>query len=269
MNSSRVWELLGALGGVADEHRVGALVHDLSAEEAGELGDAVRDLVDSLLERCHISHDHWGDVSEAVAAAVVAAGQERYQAVHDHGGVLDPADWQWQEADALLALGEDGEEPPAFVLQWITEDLPHDVSSAWRVGHPAPGTTLPDGSVMDDDPAWGQVPAEDPAWGPAVAALLLDPEVARAREAVGDAHGASYDRVRVWLTLTETDEPAITLWVDDGSGDEEDDTAADDVEVVVVGTYPAADLRDTDTEERTAAYVEIVGGLLHVVAEDA
>ncbi|MCH1868862.1 hypothetical protein [Nocardioides sp. CFH 31398] len=270
MNSSRVWELLGALGGVADERSVAAL--DLSAEEADELGAAVRELVDSLLERCHVSHDHWGELSEAVAAAVVASGEDRYRQVHDRGGVLDPADWRWQEADALLGLGGSGEEPAAFVLQWITEDLPDGVSSAWSAGHPTSGSVLPDGTVMDDDPAWGHVPAADPAWSSAVAALLVDPDVARARETVGAAHGASYDQVRVWLTLTDTDEPAITLWVDDGGEDDGDDGGddghEDDVEVVVVGTYPAADLRGTDVAERTTAYVEIVGGLLHVVAED-
>lgn len=262
MNSSRVWELLRHLDGVADEASVGRLGGTLAPAEERELGDAVRDLVDGLLERCHVNHDHWGEVSEAVAAAVLARGQETYGRVHATGGVLDPDDWAWQEADALLALGEPAEGTGPFVLQWLTEDLPDAVRSAWRTDHPP----------VDDDPSWGVVPASDPAWDDACETLLVDPGVAHARQSIGEAHGTSYDRVAVWLTLSDTTEPAITVWAD---GSEDADGPSDgevgegeDREVVLVGTYPASDLRDADVRDRTAAYVEIVAGLLQVVQED-
>ncbi|WP_299051470.1 hypothetical protein [uncultured Nocardioides sp.] len=267
MNSSRVWELLRALDGVADETSVGRLGDSLAAEEERELGEAVRDLVDGLLERCHVTHDHWGEVSEAVAAAVLARGRDTYERVHTTGGVLDPDDWAWQEADALLALGEPAEGTGPFVLQWLTEDLPAGVRSAWRTDHPP----------LDDDPSWGVVPAADPAWDSACETLLVDPGVAHARRSIGEAHGTSYDRVAVWLTLSDTAEPTITVWADGAedddpsggdAGDSGDDGDDGDGEVVLVGTYPAADLRDVDVRDRTAAYVEIVAGLLQVVDED-
>lgn len=255
MDDARFWLLIETLDGVAHHVSVGRLASELDATEREALATRARELADALLSRCRVPETHADDTAditgEHLAAAVVATGRESYRATLAAGGVLDPTAWDWEEAGSLLAPAppEGTDALPAFVLRWLTEDLPSGVGSSWTADTPDLG----------DDPAYGQVVASDPAWDVAAERLLLDPAVARTRAAVGERFGASYDAVAVWLTLRDVEEPAIEVWPP-----ADDDP---DPQLVVTGTVAGDDLLGLTEEERTTAYLELVTGLLQVVLD--
>ncbi|GAA1930702.1 hypothetical protein GCM10009737_35810 [Nocardioides lentus] len=270
MDDARFWALIDLLDGVADDGSVARLSAQLAADEVDAFGAALDEAVEGLLARCRVPATHEGDAAELLAAAVVAAGRSTYRSTRETGGELDPGAWRWEGAEALLVAGLEGDDEwdrSPFVLQWLTADLPDGVGSAWTGEEPA----LPDG-VDPDDPAFGFVPATDPAWDAARDALHADAGVAEARRDIGARFGVEWDAVHVWLVLRDgLTEPDITLWAPDGEPADPADgeETPDDDTVVVWGATPAADLRGLDGPGRTAAYLELVTGLLQVVLDDA
>jgi hypothetical protein len=173
VDAARFWELVGTLGGVADDAGAEALEDRLGVGEGEPFADPVSRHVSALLARCSLPTSHEGDAAEWVAAAVVAAGRHAYERVLDAGGRLDPDDWAWDEAEALLVVGHpelDPAEEPTDPEGWrgTTPDLP--ISFQWHAAQVAPGVLTRWGNAASEvkvemgvahDPAWGRVPALD------------------------------------------------------------------------------------------------------------
>lgn len=204
MTPERFWELVGSLEGVADDEscaRLGALLRT-TGEEA-EFAEALDEVVDTLVAECRWPRDIRGsDTASWVAAAVVAGGRASYDAARS-AGVIDPDEWEWGEAEALLVVGPEptdehrasgpppdhGEAAPPvdITLQWFAVPSPPGVSTpSDRM------TTMP---VIDfgDDPSWGRVPVHDPEWVEAQRRLSADPSFVERRRALEGLH--------LWLTV--------------------------------------------------------------------
>ncbi|TIC84065.1 hypothetical protein [Nocardioides sp. GY 10127] len=173
MTPEEFWSHVAGLGGVADDASVEALVERLTAEEAEAFAERVESLVEELLRACDVPSSHTGDTAEWLAAAVVAAGRETYEATLAAGAPLDPDRWAWDEAEALLVVapveGEDeafdlaGE--PAVTFQWLHLTSPEDVETAYDENVAEVTGAL----GIGPDPAFGPVPASDPAFDRALA----------------------------------------------------------------------------------------------------
>ena len=214
MTPERFWELVGTLDGVADEETCARL--DALLRETGE-GPAFTDLIDDhvepLVETCHWLGDIAGSSTmDWVAAAVIASGKARYDAVLARGEV-DPDEWEWSEAEALLVAGfEETEEeranrepddhgeaapPVAVTLQWLSVPSPEGVHT--------PHDHDPEGIMIDlgDHPDLGRTPVHDPDWLRAQEVLAADESFLARRSAVG--------AIGLWLTVRPVppdDEPA-------------------------------------------------------------
>ena len=183
MTPERFWELVGTLGGVADDASCARL--DALLRETGEgpaFADVLEEQVDPLVSRCAWPADlARSDARYWVAAAVVAAGEEARGSVLA-SGALDPDQWQWAEAEALLVAGvpddaDDASDGPAndgapippvdVALQWLAFPVPEGVDG------PGEGDLI---AAIDlgDDPSWGRRPVHDPDWLAAQDVLAAD-----------------------------------------------------------------------------------------------
>jgi hypothetical protein len=192
MTPERFWELVGTLDGVADDLSCAEL--DGLLRETGE-GSAFADILDphveSLVWGCRWPNDIAGsDVMNWVAAAVVAAGRTTYESVLAAREV-NPDEWQWGEAEALLVAGAgespedlppdhgDPVPPVAVALQWLAVPAPEGVQGLHD--------DVPDGAFdPGDDPAWGRVPVHDPDWLAAQQRLAGDQSFLDRRARLGD-----------------------------------------------------------------------------------
>jgi hypothetical protein len=192
MIPERFWELVGTLDGVADDLSCAEL--DGLLRETGEgaaFADILDPLVESLVWGCRWPDEIAGsDAMNWVAAAVVAAGRSTYEAVLAAREV-DPDQWEWGEAEALLVVGveesaEDEEPdhgdpvPPVGVaLQWLAVPAPEGVQG--------PHDDDIDGAFdPGDDPAWGRVRVDDPDWLAAQQRLAGDQSFLDRRARLGD-----------------------------------------------------------------------------------
>jgi len=176
MTPERFWELIDSLGGVADDASCERL--DLQLQRSGE-GDAFADEVEvhvaDLLRHCTVPADMPEDSEEWLAAAVVAAGRDAYEATISAGGEIDAARWRWRDAEALLVTGWSSH---AAAVDTTPRD--HDpgfpVTLQWKVAAPPPGVYTSYGvDDLGDDPAHGVVASSDPAWDQARRDLGADP----------------------------------------------------------------------------------------------
>ncbi|WP_193604679.1 hypothetical protein [Nocardioides dongkuii] len=206
MTPERFWDLIGTLGGVADDAscaRLEALLREHG--EGEEFSDLVEEHEERLVTGCRWPRRIRGsDTMHLVAAAVVAAGRPAYDAVLARGKV-DPGQWDWDEAESLLVVGmgdeddgegddryggtgpgsrgttDDGEPTPPLdvVLQWFALPSPERMETA--------DDATPEMSMdFGDDPDEGRVPVHDPDWVAARAVLAADPDLlARRRRVAG------------------------------------------------------------------------------------
>ena len=203
MTPERFWQLVGTLDGVADDEtcaRLHALVR--STGEGSAFIEMVEDHVERLAVECRWPGDFAGrDTMNWVGAAVVAAGKVSYDAVRAEGAV-DPEQWRWDEAEALLIVGfemteedqahgpppDHGEpvSPVAVTLQWLSIPSPTGVRTPHDHG--------PD-SIIDlgDHPDNGRTPVHDPDWVAAQRHLAADQSFLARRLRV--------EHLGLWLTV--------------------------------------------------------------------
>lgn len=199
MTPERFWELVGMLDGVADDMSCAEL--DALLRETGEesaFTDILDPLVESLVRGCRWPSAIAGsDTMNWVAAAVVAAGRTTYESVLAAQEV-NPDQWQWGEAEALLVAGAeervedappdhgDPVPPVGVALQWLAVPAPEGVQG--------PHDDDQDEAIdPGDDPAWGRVPVHDPDWLAAQQRLAGDQSFLDRRARLGD--------LRLWLTV--------------------------------------------------------------------
>ena len=203
MTPERFWQLVDTLDGVADDETCARL--DALLRRTGEgpaFAGIVEDLVEPLVQGCRWPELFVGtDIASWVAAAVVASGKATYDVVRAQGEV-DPEQWRWDEAEALLVLGfEDpeadrGNGPPAdhgepvppvaVTLQWLSIPSPAGVRT--------PDDGDPDMVIdLGDHPRVGRVPVHDPDWVEAQRRLAADQSFVARRLRVG--------HVGLWLTV--------------------------------------------------------------------
>lgn len=256
MDETRFWELIGRLGGVADERTVAVLEAELHPDETESFDAALASRIDRLLERRTVPDSHEGDTAEWIAAAVIAAGREGYERELAGSGELVPDDWAWSDAEVLLVAGVAGDGHGAghgaaassvdvddalgLWMQWKSHRLPDGVATSWD-------PEIEDVVDDPDDPAFGRVPATDPAWDDALAALAADPEFHRRRTLLG--------AIGLHLVVRDVDEASLQPW-----------PSETDVQHVVL-TLPAVQAR-TDREARAADYLEAVVALVTSTQEN-
>ncbi len=128
-----------------------------------------------------------------MAAAVVAGGRASYDEVRDRGEV-DLDRWQWDEAEALLVVGQDETEahaqygppdyhgasvPPVSVaLQWLSYPSPPRL----RTTHDRGPLAIID---FGDHPDLGGLSVHDPDWVEAQSVLTADASFVERRGRVG------------------------------------------------------------------------------------
>lgn len=256
MTPERFWRLVELLGGTADAGSVTRLEAAMAPGEQETFADAVQEHVDRLLAQREVSAPRTGgDTAELVAAAVVAAGRAAYEREAELDDPLDPAQWRWDDAEALLGAGhgpaaghvqerageaDELSERLGVWLQWRSVEVPDGVLTSW-------GAEVAEiDGVLGDDPAFGRVPAADPQWQEALQQLAEDPEFHRRRDAVAglDLH----------VVVRDTDEATLTAYPD-----------ADAAEHAVLVVPVAAMTAEPD---RAEAYVEAVVTLLVSLTED-
>lgn len=256
MTPERFWRLVELLDGTADEESVSRLEASLAPGEQETLADAVQEHVDRLLARREVPASHAGDTAEHLAAAVVACGRSTYERELALDEPLDPAQWRWSDAEALLLAGHDltGEQQEEWTgevdgelsdqlgihLQWRSTQVPDGVLTSW-----GEEVAEVDG-VLGDDPDFGRVPADDPHWREALLRLAEDPEFHRRRAAVAD--------LELHVVVRDTDEATLTAYPDA--------EAAEHAVLVLPVAMMTAD------PDRVEAYVEAVVTLLVSLTED-
>ncbi len=250
MTPDRFWRLVELLDGTADQETVARLEAAMAPGEQETFADAVQDHVDRLLARREVPGSHAGDTAEHLAAAVVAAGRDTYERELALDAPLDPGQWRWEEAEALLVAGlAEEEEPPDGVgdladqlgihLQWRSVQVPDGVLTSW-------GEEVAEiDEVVGDDPSFGRFPTDDPHWHEALSRLAEDPEFHRRREAVAG--------LELHVVVRDTDEATLSAYPD---------AEAAEHAVLVV---PVAAM--TAEPDRVEAYVESVVTLLVSLTE--
>ncbi|WP_166140557.1 hypothetical protein [Nocardioides ochotonae] len=244
MTPERFWELIDSLGGVADDETCERL--DLELQRTGE-GDAFADEVEvhvaDLLRHCTVPAGMPEDSEEWLAAAVVAAGRDAYEATIAAGGEIDAARWRWRDAEALLVAGWSSH---AAAVDTTPRD--HDpafpVTLQWKVAAPPVGVYTSHGvDDLGDDPETGVATSSDPAWDRARRYLMDDPGLTEELGALD------------WLDLhlvvredSEVAEPELRPY-----------PSPDAVRSVVLAV-PQSLFADPDT--RTEAYVEAVQAMV-------
>ena len=192
MTPERFWNLVSTLNGVADDNSCAALDVALQASgEGAEFAALLEQHVDALVNGCR--WPSWiagSDSMNWVASAVVASGRSAYKVVLDRT-VINPEEWDWVEAEALLVVGADrgdDDEPPADDGQAAHPVL---ITLQW-LARPSPGRAPDDGQDdgedlidMGDDPAWGRVPVYDLDWVAAQQVLATDESFLARREHLG------------------------------------------------------------------------------------
>lgn len=200
MTPQRFWELVGALDGVADDVSCAELDRRLrDSDEGSAFADILDQHVEPLVRNCRWPDEIAGsDTMNWVAAAVVAAGRPAYESVLATQEV-NPDQWQWGEAEALLVAGaaEGGEDAPSadgdpvppvrVALQWLARPSPAGVHGPHDDDDPS------DTLDMGNDPDWGREPVDDPDWVAARERLAADQSFLERRARLGD--------VGLWLTV--------------------------------------------------------------------
>lgn len=255
MDTDRFWELVDVLGGTADDVTLPRLEAELRGGEAEPFLDEVYDLVAALLERCSLPATHAGDTGEWIAAAVVAAGRETYERTRAAGGPIDPTDWAWGEAEALLVAGveehdedvhgADDERAEEFGADQLEVKL--GLTFQWCATDPPDGvdTSFDPAADGGDDPGQPTVWSSDDEWTATLAVLDGDPEFHRRR--------TSLAAVGLHLVVRAVDEATLMAWPSD-----------EDVRDVVL-TVPVDVVMAAPT--RHDAYVEAVVTLVTAVGE--
>lgn len=203
MTPERFWQLVDTLDGIADDPtcaRLGVLLRRTG--EGPAFAGMIEDLVEPLVAGCRWPELFVGtDTASWVAAAVVAGGKARYDVVRAQGEV-DPDQWRWDEAEALLVVGfeeteaDQGYGPPAdhgepvppvaVTLQWLSIPSPAGVRT--------PNDGNPDMVIdLGDHPGNGRVSVHDLDWVEAQRHLAADRSFVARRLRVG--------HVGLWLTV--------------------------------------------------------------------
>jgi len=195
MTVERFWELIGTLGGVADDSSCASLNELLrQTGEASTFTDLLDEHVQALVEACRWPEDVAGsDAMSWVAAAVIAAGRLAYDEVLARREV-DLDHWQWDEAESLLDIGfvaspeTDAAGPPAdhgaavppvgVTLQWLSVPAPGGV---WTPHGRNPIVAID----LGDDQTSGRFPVHDRDWVEAQRVLAADPAFVARRVRVG------------------------------------------------------------------------------------
>jgi hypothetical protein len=243
VDDDRFWELVGLLGGTADDSTTPRLAAVLAEhDEADTFGDHLDVLVAQLLASCDVPPAQDGDTAEWIAAAIIARGRETYRRTLAAGGVLDPDAWEWAEAESLLLVGMSGEdEEPAdafgagLTLQWKSAEVPVGVETGWD----------PESDQGDDDPAHGRVPTSDEAWDAALGVLATDEEFQRRR--------AALEPIALHVVVRDIEELELSAWPD-----------PDAVESVVLAVPTSLVLAE---ESRVEAYLDAVVTIMTAVQE--
>lgn len=203
MTPERFWTLIETLDGIADDQtcaRLDALVR--TTGEGSAFTEMVEELVEPLVTSCRWpAHLAGSDTMNWVGAAVVAAGKASYDAVQAQGEI-DPDNWRWAEAEALLVVGfelteadraqgppaDHGEpvSPVAVTLQWLSIPAPDGV----RTPHDHNSDSMID---LGDHPDNGRTPVHDPDWVAAQRHLAADQSFLARRRSV--------EHVGLWLTV--------------------------------------------------------------------
>lgn len=242
MDEARFWELVDLLGGTVDDTTTPRLAAELvENDEVDAFGDHVDVLVAQLLAACEVPLSHGGDGAEWIAAAVIARGRTTYERTLAAGGVLDPDEWAWDEAENLLVVGLSGEpdDPGPFgdslTLQWKSREVPVGVETVWD----------PDDDRHGDDPAHGLVPTSDEAWDAALGVLATDAEFQRRR--------AALEPLALHVVVRDVEELELSAWPE-----------PDAVESVVLAVPVTLVLAE---ESRVEAYLDAVVTLMTAVQE--
>jgi hypothetical protein len=177
MDEDEFWRLVALLGGVADTTSCRALhAHVLETGQGAAFGEAVDQHVRRLLAACRVPFSHQGDTAEWIAAAVIATGRSTYDRAVRSGKELRPADWAWDDAEALLIVGfvDDGShsgtdlpDPTGHAsLQWNAQPVAEGVTTSWEPF--VDQMTAMMGEL--DHPDWGRSVCNDLEW---IAAIEL------------------------------------------------------------------------------------------------
>lgn len=162
MRSEQFWELVGVLGGVADEEsaaRLGEKLATLPARTVESFGGALEERIGILAESPAIPEElRYSEYAEWFAAAIVAAGRPTYEKARRAHEPFAADDWAYGQAEDLLVVSENILEPveielDAVEVEWLSLRHPEDVEVA-------------DDPVADEfDPLesdWGVRVVEDP-----------------------------------------------------------------------------------------------------------
>ncbi len=243
METARFWELIALLDGTADDTSTARLDDALAGtDEAEPFTDHLDVLVAQLLAACDVPPSHEGDTAEWIACAVVASGQESYARTLAAGDLLDPDEWAWSEAEALLVVGEPADHAgPAgpgddrLTLQWKSREVPVGVETVWD----------PASDRLDDDPSHGLVPTSDEAWDAALGVLMTDAEFQRRH--------AALDPIALHLVVRDVEELELSAW-----------PTPESVTSVVLAVPVAMVLGE---ESRVEAYLDAVVTIMTAVQE--
>lgn len=196
MRNEEFWNLIGVLGGVADEESVARLGEKLAALPARTVeafGSALDERIDVLAESPAIPEDlRYSENSEWFAAAIIAAGKPAYEKARRARAPFAADDWAFEEAEELLVVSENILEPVEIELdgvevEWLSVQHPDDVE-------------------VSDDPA---ADAHDPEWGVPV---LNDAQVGAALEDIAQAR-----TWQSWFCTQATRPGGVRVVVEDGA----------------------------------------------------
>ena len=176
MRSEQFWELIGVLGGVADEEsaaRLGERLASLPPRTVESFGGALDERVGILSESLAIPEDlRYSEHAEWFAAAIIACGRPAYEKARRTREPFLADDWAYEQAEDLLVVSENILEPvqidfDGVEVEWLSDQHPDDVE-------------VVDGPVADEfdpvEPEWGVRVVEDPL----IEAALADMAQARA-----------------------------------------------------------------------------------------
>ncbi len=168
MRSEQFWELIGVLGGVADEEsaaRLGEKLASLPPRTVESFGGALDERIGILTESLAIPEElRYSEYAEWFAAAIIAAGRPAYEKARRAREPFTSDGWAYEQAEDLLVVSENILEPveielEAVEVEWLSVRHPEDVEVA-------------DDPVADDfDPLesdWGVRVIEDPLIGAAL-----------------------------------------------------------------------------------------------------
>lgn len=170
VRSEEFWELIGVLGGTADEESVARLGEKLAALPARTVeafAGALDERIDVLAESPAIPEElRYSETAEWFAAAIIAAGRPAYEKARRAREPFDAADWSFDGAEDLIVVSENILEPVEIELdgveiEWLSAQHPDDVEATAEVEDD--DVESGDDAVLVDDPlAADSFSADDP-----------------------------------------------------------------------------------------------------------